>query len=126
MWQGRHRDADGVAHRRSASFVNSRGRQPPPPPPRSAPATCRRPRRELGDRVAVTSPTAVLIEFRDENSNVVVGEKPSEDKKGVASVECQRFRDDLTRFRNRSEVDGLEWQEVDVFIGKRSSSVRQP
>lgn len=114
MWQGR----DGVQHQRSASFVNSRGRHPPPPPPRSAPATCRRPRRELGDRVFVTSPTAILIGFRD----VVVGEKPTEDR---VAAECQPIRDDSTRLRNKSEVDGLEWQEVDVFIGKRSS-VRQP
>lgn len=124
MWQGRD---DIVNHKRSSSFLNSRGRQPPPPPPpRSAPTTCRRPRRELGDRVFVTSPTAVLIEFRDENSNVlIVGENPDVLLEDVSDVVVYKWRDVVTKLRNRSEVDGLEWQEVDVFIGKRSTR-RQP
>lgn len=119
MWQGR----DGDHHRRSSSCISSYRRVgtrvPPPAPPRSAPATCRRPRRELGDRVFVTSPTAVFIEFRDENSNVIAGkadEIPRDEQVNLPVVFEGRG---VVKFRNKSEVDGQEWQEVDVFIGKR-------
>lgn len=30
------------------------------------------------------------------------------------------YEGQVAKLRNRSEVDGLEWQEVDIFIGKRS------
>lgn len=111
MWQGHE-------HRRSSSSVSSRRRQPPPaPPPRSAPATCRRPRRQVGDRVFVTSPTAVFIEYRDDaNSNGISGERVGSSDDTILVICAGQF----AKFRNRSEVDGLEWQEVDIFIGKRS------
>lgn len=118
MWQGR----DG--HRRSSSSASCKGRrEPPAPPPRSAPGTCRRPRREVGDRVYVTSPTAVLIEFRDENSNVIVS-KSEEQSQIIEEKSLIVYEDRLVaKLRNKSEVDGLEWQEVDIFIGKRSRFV---
>lgn len=113
----------GRDHRRSSSVFASqgrRGRTPPAPPPRSAPATCRRPRRAVGDRVFVTSPTAVLIEFRDENSNIVGRQGGKAEKNEEEAAKANRG--DVAKFRNRSEVDGLEWQELDIFIGKRLRS----
>lgn len=117
MWQGR----DGVHHGRSLSCVNSKGQHPPPPPPRSAPATYRRrPRREVGDRVFVTSPTAVLIEFRDENLNVL---QRKIDENPVIQVNViVGWRSDVAKLRNKSHFNDLEWQEVDIFIGKRQAT----
>lgn len=75
----------------------------------------------MGDRVCVTSPTAVFVEFRDENSNLVVGLE-AEDAVVGAGVENGggKAAGDVAKLRNRSEVDGAEWQELDCFIGKRS------
>lgn len=63
----------------------------------------------------MTSPTAILIQFRDENLSVLIENQNHTEASDVV------VRYDVTKLRNRSEVDGLEWQEIDVFIGNNAA-----
>lgn len=60
-----------LRHRRSVStnFGSKivRDQLPPPPPPRSAPTTFRKRRKDVGDRVFITSSSAIFVNYLDEN-----------------------------------------------------------
>lgn len=99
---------------------------PPVPPPRSAPSTYRKPRRNVGDKVFVSSCSAVLLEFQDTNAKEV--HQRLLDGESVAEVEEEenfeekskaiRTKKDVPKIRNKIFEESLESQEISFYIGK--------
>lgn len=98
---------------------------PPIPPPRSAPSTYRKPRRNVGDKVFVSSCSAVLLEFQDTNAKEV--HRRLLDSESVAEVEEENFdekskairtKKDVPKIRNKIFEESLESQEISFYIGK--------
>lgn len=133
-------------HRRSHSSASDNHRRfvfndlPPLPPPRSAPPTVRKRRRDVGDRVFITSPTTIYLEFLDEN--LLVCERQGYFRSDVREIEeekkttrkcCDRCDENdcddnggksggFASFRWRTvESGGEEVQEINVYIGKHQS-----
>lgn len=115
-------------HKRSVSSA-SKGRKNkvPLPPPRSLPATWRKPRKNVGDRVFISSSSVVYLEFFDENSKRLESALKSlceygcEEKaeNSVSSEEQIRKLKDWAVFRNTyRDLGDFELQEVCLFIGK--------
>jgi hypothetical protein len=112
-------------HRRSVSSTS--GRRPessvPVPPPRSAPTTWRRPRRHVGDRVFVSSPTRVYLDYTDDNlksvmEEVSMGEDPDDEEVDRVSLgEAIRNSRDIPKIRSRIFEESLESQEISFYIG---------
>lgn len=138
-------------HRRSHSSASDHQRRftftsddlpslPPIPPPRSAPATVRKRRRDVGDRVFITSPTTVYLEFLDEN--LLVCERRgyfqfNEEEEIIDSkIKCcdsyyendcddrakRRHAWGFAKFRSKIVLDGQELQEINAYIGKGRKS----
>lgn len=130
---------ESAHHKRSVSSGSARNANerteyevapPPVPPPRSAPSTWRKPRRNVGDRVFVSSPTTVYIDFVDENSRKtmeLVSNNASSVEKNE-NVQCDtvdfnkiseniRHSKDIPKIRNRIFEDSLESQEISFYIG---------
>lgn len=98
---------------------------PPIPPPRSAPSTYRKPRRNVGDKVFVSSCSAVLLEFQDTNAKEV--HRRLLDSESVAEVKEENFdekskairtKKDVPKIRNKIFEESLESQEISFYIGK--------
>ncbi|CAH0556152.1 unnamed protein product [Brassicogethes aeneus] len=121
-------------HRRSVSSNSFKKRHKigahdgasPVAPPRSAPNTiCMR--RNVGDKVFVSSPTRVYFEFVDENSarssHCSVSEQDECDKVDYKRRgEEIRSAKDLPKIRNRIFEESLESQEISFYIGLDSES----
>lgn len=115
-------------HKRSVSSA-SKGRKNeiPLPPPRSLPATWRKPRKNVGDRVFVASSSVVYLEFFDENAKRVesvlknLGELKETTEINKSSEEQIRKFKDWAIFRNTyCDLEDFEFQEVCLFIGKNN------
>lgn len=114
-------------HKRSVSSA-SKGRkyETPLPPPRSLPATWRKPRKNVGDRVFVASSSVVYLEFLDENLKRVESVLNNlreygcaEKTENINSEEQIRKLKDWAIFRNTyRDLEDFEFQEVCLFIGK--------
>ncbi|RZC38474.1 uncharacterized protein BDFB_001401, partial [Asbolus verrucosus] len=95
----------------------------PVPPPRSAPTTWRRPRRNVGDRVFVSSPTKVYFDYVDDNLQMALGENfeeeegKNEELDTISLGEVIRNSKDIPKIRNRIFEDSLESQEISFYIG---------
>lgn len=123
----RRRSGSSLSHRRNV-FVPV-----PIPPPRSAPTTYRRPRRNIGDIVYITSPTKVYLDFYDENlTNIRVDGCVDEE---VKHCDEQPHVDIDKPVRNKSRgfvpklkfkiIEGsAELQEINCFIGKHTVATR--
>ncbi|KAJ3642091.1 hypothetical protein Zmor_024907 [Zophobas morio] len=112
-------------HRRSVSTGSGRRSEKiaPVPPPRSAPTTCRRPRRHVGDRVFVSSPTKVYLDYVDDNLKVAMEriapeEEEEEDFDEESVGEMIRTSKDIPKIRSRIFEDSLESQEISFYIGQ--------
>lgn len=123
-----------VGHRRSISSSSSRKGSCglstlggcPIPPPRSLPTTFRR-RKNVGDRVFVSSPTKVYFDFVDENSRLVDEQPVEEETKQKTPNEIKKIEQairnsrDIPKLRNRIFEESLESQEISFYIGNNSS-----
>lgn len=112
--------------RSASSCSNKKDKEVPLPPSRSAPTTWRKPRRDVGDRVFVSSPTKVYFDFIDENLKVCNGanedlaghnEGKLEDNWADVRGEEIRSSKDLPKIRSRIFEDSLESQELNFYIG---------
>lgn len=98
---------------------------PPMPPPRSAPSTYRKPRRNVGDTVFVSSSSRVLLDYSDGNTKalrILDAESVKEiDESGEADFrkkeQAIREKKDLPKIRNRIFEESLESQEISFYIG---------
>lgn len=119
-------------HRRSGSSLSHKRNVSVPvpiPPPRSAPTTYRRPRRNIGDIVYITSPTKVYLEFYDENlTNVRADECASKEanyydkQTHVIDVEKHarnKSRGFVPKLKFKIIEGAAELQEINCFIGKK-------
>lgn len=93
----------------------------PIPPPRSAPATIRKSRRNVGDTVFISSSSKLLIKHEDNNAREA---ERLLDSSGVAEVEDYEEREreirtqkDVPKIRNRIFEESLESQEISFYIG---------
>ncbi|ERL89690.1 hypothetical protein D910_07053 [Dendroctonus ponderosae] len=100
---------------------------PPMPPPRSAPSTYRKPRRNVGDTVCVSSSSRVLLDYSDENTKAVrildvesVKEIDENAKDFRQKEQAIREKKDLPKIRNRIFEESLESQEISFYIGDES------
>lgn len=120
-----------VGHRRSISSSSSRKGGSttigcPIPPPRSLPTTFRR-RKNVGDRVFVSSPTKVYFDFVDDNSKLIEEQSGVEEQKQKTDVEIEKIEQairnskDIPKLRNRIFEESLESQEICFYIGNNSS-----
>lgn len=121
---------DNVHHKRSISSSSVKKNDVntvPIPPPRSAPTTWRKPRRNVGDRVFISSPTNVYIDFVDENYRKTI-ELVNNNASTNDNLQCDnvdfnkiseniRHSKDIPKFRNRIFEDSLESQEISFYIG---------
>lgn len=93
----------------------------PIPPPRSAPATIRKSRRNVGDTVFISSSSKLLIKHDDNNAveaerlldNVAEVEEEDYEEKGREI----RNQKDVPKIRNRIFEESLESQEISFYIG---------
>lgn len=116
---------ENPSHRRSISSTSGRKNEKstaPVPPPRSAPTTWRRPRRNVGDRVFVTSPTRVYLDYMDENLKTILREVPKEEDEEekcdrISLGEEIRNSRDIPKIRSRIFEESLESQEISFYIG---------
>lgn len=124
-WRSSSRSFAGTATRRAVDA--------PRPPPRSAPATWRRPRRDVGDVVRVTCPSSViLVEYKCANDQLVrppatdiavaaaAEERPETPNYANASVGnngCARRRAHVPVLVNKFVMGAFESQEVNFYIG---------
>lgn len=99
-------------HRRSASSTSGtrvNREEPPPPPPRSAPTTFRKRRRDVGDRVFITSPTTILLTYFDDNLKKLQSDLGCDENCGYFSgniCKCNRNRvDDDSKSKKRSNKE---------------------
>ncbi|KAK9881638.1 hypothetical protein WA026_017160 [Henosepilachna vigintioctopunctata] len=115
-------------HQRSASLTSGRSQSDAPPvPPLRSTTVLRKPRRNVGDRVSVCSPTSVFFEFADENSKIIVPENETKEKENCdndLSLKCEEIRKtkDLPKMVNRIFEESLESQEVNFYIGGENDS----
>lgn len=95
----------------------------PIPPPRSAPATIRKSRRNVGDTVFISSSSKLLIKHEDNNAREA---ERLLDSSSVAEVEEEdyavkereiRKQKDVPKIRNRIFEESLESQEISFYIG---------
>ncbi|KAL3268344.1 hypothetical protein HHI36_007460 [Cryptolaemus montrouzieri] len=113
-------------HRRAVSLIsNGNHSDVPPVPPIRSTTTGRKPRRNVGDRVTVCSPTSVFFEFPDENSKIVPDIENTNEQtcdKDV-SLRCEEIRrtKDLPKLVSRIFEESLESQEVNFYIGADES-----
>lgn len=142
-------------HRRCSSgtstFRLAKEDIPPLPPPRSAPSTFRKRRRDVGDRVFITSPTVVLLNYVDDNSRIVEELKECEKKLcvcGEKKCKCSRNRfindgkskravkescdnndsvsnipSNFVKLKCTSVGEAEEFQEINLFIGRKQKSL---
>ncbi|XP_044753441.1 uncharacterized protein LOC123312918 isoform X2 [Coccinella septempunctata] len=114
-------------HKRSVSLF-ARSQISPPVPPVRATTVGRKPRRQVGDKVFVCSPTAVFFAYNDENSKFVVSntdaQKNIEDCDENMDLRCEEIRrtKDLPKLVSRIFEESLESQEVNFYIGADSDS----
>lgn len=119
-------------HKRSRSSLSSNKRVsnfdevPPIPPPRSAPATCRRPRRNIGDTIFITSSSRVYVNYQNDDITITnvnyLNEtceivKQQRNKNIYANSE-QNDVTDIAKFK-LIVIEGYnrELQEINCFIG---------
>lgn len=116
-------------HKRSVSSVSNGHKKsdrtfsqvvPPIPPPRSAPSTCRRLRRNIGDTIFITSSSSVYVNHKNDDILVIVGEPKSDVVRETIYVNNRnKNKSDLPKFKLIlvEEGCGTELQEINCFIG---------
>lgn len=121
-------------HKRSRSSLSSTSKKdciiqevPPIPPPRSAPTTCRRPRRNIGDTIFITSSSSVYVNYKNENVLRIVNSKETKCEQINKSDDDNNFYVNSARkhvYRDVAifktiVVEGYdrELQEINCFIG---------
>ncbi|KAL1490260.1 hypothetical protein ABEB36_012985 [Hypothenemus hampei] len=122
---------DSTRHRRSKSLRHNESKffaplTPPVPPPRTGSGFYQlKPRRNVGDRVCVSSTSKVYLEYADSNAKVAKRlleqldedneEEEEEDyeEKGRVIRRCK----DVPKIRNRIFEESLESQEITFYIG---------
>ncbi|KRT84895.1 hypothetical protein AMK59_1026 [Oryctes borbonicus] len=100
----------------------------PIPPPRSLPTTFRKPRKNVGDVVFISSTSKVYLEFKDDNynyaclrrQNVPLNDEAVENKCELIYVNVldDRTRGNVPTFKNKFYIGALESQEISCYIGK--------
>lgn len=104
----------------------------PLPPPRSLPTTFRKPRKNVGDVVFVSSSSKVYLEFRDDNYDYAClrrqtlrfesgNDETAFDKKSESvyvNVLDANTKGNVAKLMNRFYVGALESQEINCYIGK--------
>lgn len=116
------------SHKRSVSLI-TRSPISPPTPPIRATTVGRKPRRQVGDKVFVCSPTAVFFAYNDDNSKFVVIENATkngdDDCDQNMESKCQEIRrtKDLPKLVSRIFEESLESQEINFYIGIEDYSV---
>ncbi|GJQ85343.1 hypothetical protein Trydic_g12649 [Trypoxylus dichotomus] len=98
----------------------------PIPPPRSLPTTFRKPRKNIGDVVLISSTSKVYLEFRDDNynyaclrrQNVPLTDEAVEKKCELIYVNVldSRTKGNISKFKNKFYVGALESQEISCYI----------
>lgn len=100
----------------------------PLPPPRSLPTTFRKPRKNVGDVVFISSTSKVYFEFRDDNYNYACIRRQNVRLTNEAvGNKCESIyvnildsdnRGNTAKFKNKFYIGALESQEVSCYIGK--------
>ncbi|KAJ8970097.1 hypothetical protein NQ314_001387 [Rhamnusium bicolor] len=115
-------------HSRSISFTGKKDyphSEVPLRPTRSAPSTWKKPRRNVGDTVFITSPSKVYIESTDRYSIPLISANNNENKvvamKPLIVGDSIRNSKDLPKIRNTIFEESLESQEICFYLADNDS-----